>query len=64
MKIRLELELEQVNLILSILQNEPYAKVYNIINSIKKQGDEQFAEVLNKDELLTEKEVLSYDNET
>tara|TARA_R110000787_G_scaffold285859_1_gene402538 strand:- start:59 stop:196 length:138 start_codon:yes stop_codon:yes gene_type:complete len=43
MVIGLEIELEEVNYILSVLQKEPYKDVSVIIDKIKEQGDKQFS---------------------
>lgn len=46
--IKLELTVEEVNLILSVLQEQPYMKVAPLIVKIKTEGDRQYAEQKGK----------------
>lgn len=41
---KLELDVNEINMILKVLSKHPFEEVYTLISKIKKQGDEQIAE--------------------
>lgn len=48
MGIKLELTIEEVNIILNALANRPYGEVFELVNKIKTEGEKQLIENTNK----------------
>ena len=57
-KITLDLQVEELNTILSLLGNQPYVQVYGLIEKIKQQAAAQISEAANAaQEMPPEKEL-------
>ena len=57
-KITLDLQVEELNTILSLLGNQPYVQVYGLIEKIKQQAAAQISEAANAaQEMAPEKEL-------
>lgn len=57
--IKLELSIDETNMILRVLGQHPFAEVASLISKIKEQGEPQVAEIAKQVETLKDSEAVA-----